>query len=121
MSRRRERVERLLTKKASEVILQELADPRMGFVTVTRAEISPDLREAKVFVSIIGDDVVVRKTFAGLEHAAGFVQHRLGDEVELKNTPRISFVLDDSVKKSVRISELLRQISEEKGGEPDQA
>jgi ribosome-binding factor A len=73
-----------------------------------------------VFVSIIGEEAVVRTTFAGLEHAAGFVQRRLGDEIELKNTPRIRFVLDDSVKKSVRISELLRIIGEEKGGEPDQ-
>ena len=123
-SRRRERVQSLLQSRVSEIIIHELVDPRMGFVTVTRTEVSPDLREAKVFVSIIGDAGEVSKTFAGLEHAAGYVRRRIGDSMETKMTPRVQFVLDDSVKKSVRISELLRQISNERGedesDEPDE-
>ena len=120
ISRRRERVQRLLRDRVSQVIIHEIADPRRGFVTVTRAEVSPDLREAKVFVSIIGTESEIKTTFRGLEHAGGFVQRRVGDGMGMKNTPRIRFVLDDSVKKSVRISALLRQISEEKGDEPDE-
>jgi len=120
-SRRRLRVERELQHRVSQVIIHELADPRRGFVTVTRAEVSPDLREAKVFVSIIGTETEIQTTFSGLEHAVGFVQRRVGEDLEMRHTPRIQFVLDDSVKKSVRISALLRQISEEKGDEPDEA
>lgn len=116
-SRRRERVQSLLRDKVSQIIIGELVDPRMGFVTVTRAEVSPDLRVAKVFVSIIGDAGEISKTFAGLEHAAGFVRCRIGETIEMKSTPRVQFVLDDSVKKSVRITELLRQISKERGEE----
>ena len=108
-SRRSRRVERLLRDAVSEIILQDLVDPRMGFVTVTKVEVSPDLKLAKVFVSIIGDDAVISRTFEGLGHAAGFVQRRVVDKVELRSAPRVRFVLDDSVKKSVRISELLRR------------
>ena len=121
-SRRRERVQSLLRDTVSEVILREVSDPRMGFVTVTRAEVSPDLKTARVYVSIIGDEGEISKTFAGLEHAAGYVRKRLGETMELRYTPKIHFILDDSVKKSVRITELLRRIREESGqdeGEDD--
>ena len=117
-SRRCQRVQRLLRDRVSEVIIHELVDPRMGFVTVTGVEVSPDLRTAKVFVSVIGSEGEIRRTFAGLEHAAGFVQRRVSEQVELRTAPRLRFVLDDSVKRSVRISEILRQVSEEKGEEP---
>ena len=101
-------------------MIREIADPRMGFVTVTKAQISPDLRDAKVFISVIGTEAEIKTTFAGLKDASGFVQRRIGDTMGLKNVPRLTFVLDDSIKKSVRISELLRQISEERGDEPDE-
>ena len=114
-SRRVERVRSLLQETVSEVILQELADPRMGFVTVTKAEVSPDLKNAKVYVSIIGEPGVVSKTFAGLEHAVGFVQKRLAETMKMRFTPRVMFVMDESVKRSVRISAILKQISEESG------
>jgi ribosome-binding factor A len=120
-SRRRERVQSLLQETISEIVIQELADPRMGFLTVTKVQVSPDLREAKVFVSIIGNEEGIEdKTFDGLRDAAGYVQRRVAETIELRNTPRLRFVLDDSVKKSVRISALLRRISEERGDEPDE-
>ena len=118
-SRRSQRVERVLRDAVSEVILQDLVDPRMGFVTVTKAQVSPDLKLAKISVSIIGSDAVTKRTLEGLGHAVGFVQRRLADKVELRSTPRIRFVLDDSIKKSVRISELLRRARGVEGDEPE--
>jgi len=117
-SRRCERVQRLLRDTVSEVITQELVDPRMGFVTVTGVEVSPDLRVAKVFVSVIGSESEISRTFESLEHAAGFVQRRVSEQVKLRVTPRLRFVQDDSVKRSIEISEILRQVSEERGEEP---
>mgnify|MGYP005668519713 CR=1 FL=1 len=102
----------------SEVIVQELVDPRMGFVTVTKVEVSADFRSAQVFVSVIGSDADQRKTFRGLVHAAGFIQRRVAEKVELKNTPRLRFERDDSVKRSIRIAELLRRAV---GGESDES
>ena len=115
ISRRRERVQSFLREEVSQIVIRELVDPRMGFVTVTRVEVTPDLREAIVFVSVIGDETEVRKTFAGLEHSAPYVQRRIARDIELKNTPKIRFVVDESIKKSARISELLKKISEERG------
>lgn len=104
-----------MREEVSQIVIRELVDPRMGFVTVTRVEVTPDLREATVFVSVIGDETEVRKTFAGLEHSAPYVQRRIAKDIELKNTPKIRFVVDESIKKSARIAELLKKISDERG------
>jgi len=106
-SRRQERTSRVLKEAISRVIIQEVSDPRMGFVTVTRVEPSPDLKFARVYVSVLGDDAVCRRTLRGLEHAAGFIQRTVGGLVALKNVPALRFVRDDSVKRSVRISRML--------------
>ena len=118
-SRRRERVQRLLRDVVSEVILHEVVDPRMGFVTVTRVETPPDLKTANVFVSIIGTESVVHRTYAGLEHASGFIHRCVAEKVELRSIPRLRFVLDDSVKKSVHIAELLRRAIGDDGDQSD--
>ena len=115
MTRRTERVSRAVRNAVSEVILHDLHDPRKGFVTVTRAEVSPDLKTVTVFVSIIGTETEQRLTFAGLDHAAGFIRRQLAEKVEMKSTPRLVFRLDQGIKHSIRISELLRKAAEESG------
>jgi len=106
-SRRVERVSRLLKEAVSAVIINELSDPRMGFVTVTQVEPAPDLRSAKVHLSVLGEESVCTRTFAGIKHAAGFIRSKVGRAVALRNVPELHFVRDDSGKRSVRISRLI--------------
>ena len=106
-TRRQQRVAQELKQALGEILTQELTDPRLGFMTVTRVETSPDLRSAKVYVSVLGEDVDERRTLHGLEHARGHIQHSLGDKVVLRTTPVLRFVIDDSVKRSVRMSRLI--------------
>ena len=120
-SRRLERTSRVLKEAISRVIIQEVSDPRMGFVTVTRVEPSPDLKSARVHVSVLGDDAVCRRTFKGLEHAAGFIQRSVVRLIVLRNIPALTFVRDDSIKRSVRISRILADArAEEPSKEEDE-
>jgi len=122
-SRRVERVSRLLREAISAVILSDLSDPRMGFVTVTKVESAPDLRSAKVYLSVLGEETVCSRTFAGIGHAAGFIRSKVGQAVALKNVPELHFIRDDSGKRSVRMSRLIadavgEQASEEEPSDP---
>lgn len=91
-------------------ILTELKDPRVRNVTVTYVEVTADLRAAKVHVSIMGDDTQQRLTLHGLQNAAGFLQAKLNDRIDMRYTPRLEFVLDLGVKKSIEIARILRQV-----------
>lgn len=91
-------------------ILTELKDPRVRDVTVTYVEVTADLRSAKVHVSIMGDDARQRLVLHGLQNAAGFLQAKLNDRVDMRYTPRLEFVLDMGVKKSIEIARILRQV-----------
>ena len=88
---------------------EELRDPRIVFPTVTGVEITGDLRVAKVFVSVLGDDDVAGATLAALREATPFIRHRLGDRVELRFVPELEFVADRSAVRASRISALLRE------------
>jgi ribosome-binding factor A len=96
--------------------LAEIKDPRVGFVTVTGVHTSPDLRRATVYVSVLGDDAVRRRTLDGLNSAHGFLQRRVAAELRLKHTPALEFSYDDSVDRGMRISALIEE--EEKGHGP---
>jgi ribosome-binding factor A len=89
--------------------LGQLKDPRVGFVTVTAVETSPDLRRATVFVSVLGDDAARRRTLDGLRSAHGFLQRRVAGELHLKHTPTLDFAYDDSVDRGLRIQALLEE------------
>jgi ribosome-binding factor A len=89
----------------------DLKDPRIGFVTVTGVETSPDLRHARVFVSVLGSESKRRDTLAGLNSAHGVLQARIGREVRLKRTPRLSFEYDPSVERGVRMSQLIDELA----------
>jgi ribosome-binding factor A len=101
------RVDEAMRAVLSEVIAGELKDPRVGFVTVTGVKTSPDLRHARVDVSVLGDETSTAESIAGLRSAHGFLQRRLAGELTLKHTPSLSFEYDDSVDRGMRINELL--------------
>jgi ribosome-binding factor A len=94
--------------------INELKDPRIGFVTVTAVDTSPDLRRARVFVSVLGDEHQREQSFAGLLSARGFLQSRVGRELRMKHTPQLQLVYDETAERGVRISQLLREIGEER-------
>jgi ribosome-binding factor A len=100
-------------------ILTELRDPRVKNVTVLGVELSPDMREAKVAVSIMGSDSQQRTTLKGLQNASGFLQTRIAERIDTRYTPRLSFVIDEGVKKSVAVQQILDQIARER--HPDTA
>jgi ribosome-binding factor A len=89
----------------------ELKDPRIGFVTVTGVETSPDLRTARVFVSVLGSERKREKTLAGLGAAHGVLQARIASELRLKRTPQLTFEYDDSVERGVRMSHLIDELA----------
>jgi ribosome-binding factor A len=87
--------------------IAELSDPRIGFVTVTSVETSPDLRAAKVFVSVLGDEEQREETLSGLRSSHGVIQSRIAAETRMKRTPTVTFHYDDTIAQGVRISQLL--------------
>jgi ribosome-binding factor A len=94
--------------------INELSDPRIGFVTVTSVETSPDLRTAKVFVSVLGSEEERETTFAGLRSSHGVLQARIAAETRMKRTPTLSFHYDETIEKGVRISRLLEEEPEDR-------
>ena len=107
-SDRMRRVNEAVREVLSAAITSELKDPRVGFVTVTAVETSPDLRHARVFVSVLGNPGERRRTLKALDSAHGFLQRRVGAELRMKNTPQLQFVYDDTPERGMRITELLR-------------
>jgi ribosome-binding factor A len=94
----------------SMAILAELRDPRVADVTVTGVEVTPDLRTAKVHVSVMGDETKQRLCLHGLTSSAGFLQSKLAERIETRYTPRLTFVLDQGVKKSLEVARILREV-----------
>lgn len=91
-------------------ILTELRDPRVADVTVTYVEVSPDLRQAKVHISVMGDEAKQKLCLQGLASSAGFLQTKIGQRIDTRYTPRLRFELDLGVKKSLAIAQLLRDV-----------
>jgi ribosome-binding factor A len=106
-SGRMRRVDEAVKAVLSVAISTELKDPRVGFVTVTGVKTTPDLRQARVFVSVLGDDAAREGSLDGLRSAHGFLQHRVASELTLKHTPSLTFEYDYSVDRGMRISGLL--------------
>lgn len=110
MSRRTARIAEAIRETVSTTVLFELRDPRIKNVTVISVEVSPDIRSAKVYVSIMGDEKTQRLALHGLESARGFLQARVADRIETRYTPILKFVIDPGVKKSIEASRLLREV-----------
>jgi ribosome-binding factor A len=94
----------------STAILLELKDPRIRDVTVTYVEVSPDMRHAKVHVSVMGDEVKQKLSLRGLTSAAGYLQTRIAPRIDTRYTPRLHFVLDQGVKHSIEVSRILGEL-----------
>jgi ribosome-binding factor A len=113
MSRRLDRVAEACKEVLSEVIAREVKDPRIGFVTIIRVDVSPDLRHAKVYVSILGSDEEVASSLAGLESSKGYMRSALGKHLRIKRLPEIEFVLDNVSAEALRLSALMRKVAED--------
>ena len=94
----------------SMAILSDLRDPRVRDVTVTYVEVSDDLRSAKVHVSVMGNEARQELALRGLQNAAGFLQSKLADRIEMRYTPKIRFLLDQGVKKSIEVAAILKRV-----------
>ncbi len=104
---RMRRVDEAVRAVLSDAIAKDLLDPRVGFVTVTAVKTSPDLRHARVYVSVLGDDEARSETLDGLRSAHGFLQGRVAAELSLKHTPTLTFEYDESIDRGMRISRLI--------------
>jgi ribosome-binding factor A len=93
--------------------VRELKDPRIGLVTVTAVAVTPDLREATVFVSVLGGERVRRRTLDGLASAHGVLQGKIGRELSLRRTPTLTFAYDDAVERGVRMTKLIDDLAAE--------
>jgi ribosome-binding factor A len=117
MSERMRRVNEALREVLSEALL-ELKDPRIGFVTVTGVKTSPDLRHARVYVSVLGSERRRERTLAGLDAAHGVLQARVARELHLKRTPQLDFAYDETVERGVRLGKLIDELAPPPVDEP---
>ena len=113
-SDRMRRVDEAVRQVLSDAVAQDLKDPRIGFVTVTSVKTSSDLRHARVYVSVFGDDAERADSLAGLESARGALQLRLARELRMKHTPTLEFDYDDTIDRAMRVEQILdREVGEE--------
>jgi ribosome-binding factor A len=115
MSDRMRRVNESVRAVLAEAI-GELKDPRIGFITVTGVDTSTDLRQATVFVSVLGSERKREKSLAGLEAAHGVLQGRIASELRMKRTPQLTFQYDPSVERGVRMSKLIDELATDDDG-----
>jgi ribosome-binding factor A len=109
-SRRLEKAAEAIREVVSMAILTDLNDPRIRDVTVTYVEVSADLRHAKVHVSVMGDEARQNLTLRGLQSAAGFLQSKIAKGIEIRYTPKLTFLLDQGVKQSIEVARILQQV-----------
>lgn len=109
-SRRTAKIAEAVRQVVSNAILFGVRDPRVKNVTVLNVVVAPDLRTAKVYISILGDDKTERLSLQGLNAARGWIQSKVADELQLRLTPVLTFVVDPGIKKSIEISKILREL-----------
>lgn len=113
MQYRSDRLAHELRNELSVIIAREVKDPRVGFATVTTVRVSPDLRHARVFVSVLGSPEEQKETFAALARAAGFIRRQLSGRIRLRHCPELQFVLDDSMEYGAKMDHLLAEVGRE--------
>ncbi len=117
MSRRLTRLNEQIRREVAEIVRWEVADPRVGAATVTGVEVAPDLTTARVFVALAGPPEERRESLAGLDAAAPFVRSQLADRLDLRRTPALRFLADDSLAQASRIERLLSEVEPTGGWE----
>jgi len=115
---RPERLASLLTEIVSELLQREMKDPRLGFASVTHVDVSADLRVVKVYVSVLGSEAEQQETFRVLRGATGFVRSMVGEQVRLRFTPELHFLLDKSLEQGDRVLRLMKQLAAQESGSP---
>jgi ribosome-binding factor A len=110
MSHRANRVGEQMKKELSDIIGRKIKDPRIGFVTVTDVQVSGDLQQAKVYISVLGDEEQKENTLKGLAKAKGFIRTEMGNRIRLRKTPEILFEWDESMAYGNRINSLIHQL-----------
>ncbi|WP_442599542.1 30S ribosome-binding factor RbfA [Neobacillus sp. D3-1R] len=113
MSHRANRVGEQMKKELSDIIGRKIKDPRIGFVTVTDVQVSGDLQQAKVYISVLGDEEQRENTLKGLAKAKGFIRTEVGQRIRLRKTPEIIFEWDESINYGNRINSILHQLQED--------
>lgn len=108
--RRADRIAEAVQEKVADLLRLRIKDPRIGFVTITGVEVSADLRHARVFYSVVGDEAARASTQRGLDSATGFIQGEVGRRLRLRFTPTIEFRFDPSIERGDRIERLLKEI-----------
>lgn len=116
--RRPERVGEMIRFEISELLIRGLRDPRIGLTTVTQVKMSPDLKLAKVYVSVLGGVEERKQTLAGLNSATPHIRHEIGARLRLRNTPELTFFYDKSIEYGARIEELIQKTKQP--SEPDE-
>lgn len=112
--RRKERVEDQIRKEVSQIIDRNLKDPRAGFITITSVDLSPDLKLAKIFFTVLGDEKEREKSEKTLIRATKFIQQKMASRIRLKYTPQIVFKYDNTLQQALRIEKILSEIEDEK-------
>jgi ribosome-binding factor A len=102
-----EKIAKFIKQRVSEIILRELHDPRVGFVTVTKVKVTGDLRNAQIYVSVLGSAADRSRTWHALQQARGYVQRAIADELDTYATPEIEFRYDESIEGSIRVSRIV--------------
>ncbi|AIF51746.1 MULTISPECIES: 30S ribosome-binding factor RbfA [unclassified Pelosinus] len=110
-----EKVQEFIKQEISKIILTELKDPRVGFATITQVEATADLRSAKIYVSLMGNDEQKAETWKGLQSALGYMRSEIGKRIRMRITPELSLHIDESLNYSAHIQELLIKIKQEEG------
>jgi ribosome-binding factor A len=119
MKIRPNRVGEQMKKELGEIISRKIKDPRIGFVTVTDVQVTGDLQQAKVFISVLGDEEQRQNTLKGLAKAKGFIRSEIGQRIRLRKTPEIIFEFDESIDYGNRIESLLHEIQKEQNDDQD--
>jgi ribosome-binding factor A len=120
MSLRSSRVGEQMKKELSDIIGRKIKDPRIGFVTVTDVQVSGDLQQAKVYISVLGDEEQRENTLKGLAKAKGFIRTEVGQRIRLRKTPEIIFEWDESMEYGNRINSILHQLSHDSDAKGNQ-
>lgn len=110
---RASRVSEQMKKELGEIVNQKLKDPRIGFVTITDVELTNDLQQATVYISVLGDDEEKDKTLEGLQKATGFIRSEIGKRIRLRKVPEINFSFDEAHEYGSRIDSILQKLKEE--------
>ncbi len=119
MSHRPEKVEQFIQEELSQIIQREVKDPRIGFVSVTAVEVSPDLRHARIFVSVLGDREAKEATMTGLASATAYIRRELAQRLQMRFAPEVTFKLDESIERGSRVMKLLGEVTKDTPhGEP---